>query len=88
MSRVEVVLVRNGRGGANHLAQPRPDRRGRYTLACWRTCIPGRDGVVWREAAEIRRAFDLEWVCADCRDLARLRPAEFVRATGWSCPPN
>jgi hypothetical protein len=85
VTRVEVVLVRNGRGGANHVAQPRPDRRGRYTLACWRTCVPGPRGLVQREPAEIRRSLSLEWICADCADLLRLAPdpQAFLRATGW-----
>jgi hypothetical protein len=82
--RIEVVLVRNGRGGANHVAQPRPIG-GRYVLACWRTCSPGRRGLVQREPAEIRRSLEHEWICSDCSDLLRLArdPEAFLRATGW-----
>lgn len=86
MTRIEVVLVRNGRGGANHVAQPHPDARGAYTLACWRTCTPGPRGVVQVRGDEIRRSLAHEWICADCEDLLRLRGDAFVRATGWTVP--
>lgn len=83
--RIEVVLVRNGRGGANHVAQPRPISGGRYVLACWRTCVPGPRGLVQRKPDEIRRSLEHEWICADCSDLLRLArdPEAFLRATGW-----